>query len=192
MNTTAKAPTQQATPTQWKIDPAHSAAHFSVRHLMISNVRGEFTKMTGHAVIDPANLANSTVEVEIDANSVNTREPQRDDHLRSPDFFDVANYPTLSFRSTQIKSTGGEDLKITGDLTIRGVTKEITFDAEGPTPPVKDSWGNVRSGITASTKIDRRDFDLKFNGLTEAGGVVVGDEVKITLDAELIQQAPAA
>ena len=159
---------------------------------MISNVRGEFTKVTGSAAIDPADLSQSTVEVEIDANSVNTREPQRDDHLRSADFFDVANYPTLSFRSTRIKSNGPDNLKITGDLTIHGVTKEVTFEAEGPTPPVKDLWGNIRAGITASTKINRRDFDLRFNGLTETGGVVVGDEVKITLDAELIQQAAAA
>jgi polyisoprenoid-binding protein YceI len=159
---------------------------------MISNVRGEFTRITGSAAINPADLSQSTIEVEIDANSVNTREPQRDDHLRSADFLDVANYPTLSFRSTQIKSNGPDNLKITGDLTIHGVTKEVTFEAEGPTPPVKDPWGNIRAGITASTKIDRRDFDLRFNGLTEAGGVVVGDEVKITLDAELIQQAGAA
>jgi polyisoprenoid-binding protein YceI len=192
MSTPVIAPTQGAKPTQWTIDPAHSAAHFSVRHLMISNVRGEFTKVSGSAAIDPANLTQSSVEVQIDANSINTREPQRDDHLRSPDFFDVANYPTLSFRSKQIKANGADNLKITGDLTMHGVTKEVTFDAEGPTASMKDPWGNVRSGITASTKIDRRDFDLKFNGLTEAGGVVVGDEVKITIDAELIQQAPAA
>ncbi|HWF14135.1 MAG TPA: YceI family protein [Candidatus Acidoferrales bacterium] len=192
MSTPIMAPSQGTKPTQWKLDPAHSAAHFSVRHLMISNVRGEFTRITGSAAINPADLSQSTIEVEIDANSVNTREPQRDDHLRSADFLDVANYPTLSFRSTQIKSNGPDNLKITGDLTIHGVTKEVTFEAEGPTPPVKDPWGNIRAGITASTKIDRRDFDLRFNGLTEAGGVVVGDEVKITLDAELIQQAGAA
>jgi polyisoprenoid-binding protein YceI len=192
MSTPIMAPSQGTQPAQWKIDPAHSAAHFSVRHLMISNVRGEFTKITGSASINLADPTKSTVEVQIDANSVNTREPQRDDHLRSADFFDVANYPTLSFRSTQIIANGPDNLKITGDLTIRGVTKEVTFEAEGPTPPVKDPWGNIRAGITASTKIDRRDFDLRFNGLTEAGGVVVGDEIKITLDAELIQQAPAA
>jgi polyisoprenoid-binding protein YceI len=192
MSTPVTVPIQSNKPTQWTIDPVHTAAHFSVRHLMISNVRGEFTKVTGSAVINPADLTLSSVQVEIDANSVNTREPQRDDHLRSADFFGVANFPTLSFRSTQIKANGADSLKITGDLTIHGVMKEVTFEAEGPTPSMKDPWGNIRVGITASTKIDRRDFDLKFNGLTEAGGVVVGDEVKITLEAELIQQAPAA
>jgi len=192
MSTPVIAPTQSAKSTQWKIDPAHSTAQFSVRHLMISNVRGEFTTVSGSAVIHSADPTQSTVEVQIDANSINTREPQRDDHLRSADFFDVANYPTLSFRSRQIKANGADGLKITGDLTIHGVTKEVTFDAEGPTPAMKDPWGNLRSGISATTKIDRKDFDLKFNALTETGGVVVGDEVKITIDVELIQQAPAA
>jgi polyisoprenoid-binding protein YceI len=192
MNTAVTATTQGTKPTQWQIDPAHSAAHFSVRHLMISNVRGEFTKLSGNAVIDPSDLTKSSVEVTIDAASVNTREPQRDEHLRSADFFDVANHPTLSFRSRRVESLGGENLKITGDLTIRGVTREVTFDAEGPTPSVKDPWGNVRAGITASTKIDRKDFGVAFNALTETGGVMVGNEVKITIEAELIQQAPTA
>jgi polyisoprenoid-binding protein YceI len=159
---------------------------------MISNVRGEFTKVTGSAVIDPLNPAKSNVEVQIDANSINTREPQRDDHLRSADFFDVANFPTLSFRSTRIEAKGAEELKLTGDLTIHGVTKEVTFDVEGPTPEIKDPWGNVRAGITAATKISRKEFGLAFNALTDTGGVVVGDEVKITLEAELIRQADAA
>jgi polyisoprenoid-binding protein YceI len=159
---------------------------------MISNVRGEFTKITGTATIDSVNPANSSVEVTIDANSINTREPQRDDHLRSADFFDVANHPTLTFRSTRIAAEGPEELKLTGDLTIHGVTKEVTFEVEGPTPAIKDPWGNVRAGITAATKISRKEFGLAFNTLTETGGVVVGDEVKITLEAELIRQADAA
>jgi polyisoprenoid-binding protein YceI len=159
---------------------------------MISNVRGEFTKITGTALIDPMNLAQSAVEVTIDAKSINTREPQRDDHLRSADFFDVANFPTLSFRSTGIEIQGGEELKLTGDLTIHGVTKEVTFDVEGPTPEIKDPWGNVRAGVTAATKISRKNFGLTFNALTDTGGVVVGDEVKITLEAELIRQADPA
>ena len=192
MNTAVTAATQNTKPSQWQIDPAHSAAHFSVRHLMISNVRGEFTKLTGSALIDPADLKKSSVEVTIEAASVNTREPQRDEHLRSADFFDVANHPTLSFRSKRVVSAGADNLKLTGDLTIRGVTKEVTFDVEGPTPSVKDPWGNVRAGVTASTKISRKDFGLAFNALTETGGVVVGDEIKITIEAELIQQAPAA
>lgn len=192
MNTTVAAATQRAKPTQWQIDPAHSAAHFSVRHLMISNVRGEFTKLSGSALINPTDPAKSSVEVTIEAASINTREPQRDEHLRSADFFDVANHPTLTFRSKRIESLGPENFKVAGDLTIRGVTKEVTFDSEGPTPPVKDPWGNIRTGITASTKINRKDFGVAFNALTETGALVVGDEVKITVEAELIQQAPAA
>jgi polyisoprenoid-binding protein YceI len=191
MNTTVTARTQETTTTRWQIDPAHSAAHFSVRHLMISNVRGEFTKLSGSAVIDPTNPANSSVEVTIDAASVNTREPQRDAHLRSPDFFDVAKYPAITFRSTQVEAHGVDNLKVTGDLTIHGVTRPVTLDVEGPTPPVKDPWGNVRAGVTATAKINRKDFGVAFNALTETGGVVVGDEVKITIEAELIQQAAA-
>jgi polyisoprenoid-binding protein YceI len=192
MNTTVMEAPQTAKPAQWQIDPAHSAAHFSVRHLMISNVRGEFTKLTGSARINPADPAKSTVEVTIEAASLNTREPQRDEHLRSADFFDVANYPTLTFRSKRIEALGPENFKLTGDLTIRGVTKEVAFDVEGPTASVKDPWGNIRAGINASTKINRKDFGVAFNALTETGGVVVGDEVKITIEAELIQQATAA
>jgi polyisoprenoid-binding protein YceI len=192
MNTAVTAASQGTQPTQWQIDPAHSAAHFSVRHLMISNVRGEFTKLTGSAQINPADLAKSTVEVTIEAGSLNTREAQRDEHLRSPDFFDVANYPTLTFRSKRVEPQGAEAFKLTGDLTIRGVTKQVTFDVDGPTPSVKDPWGNTRAGVTASAKINRKDFGLVWNALTEAGGVVVGDEVKITIDAELIQLAPTA
>jgi len=192
MNTAVIAASQDTQATQWQIDPAHSAAHFSVRHLMISNVRGEFTKLTGSARINPSDPVKSTVEVTIQAGSLNTREPQRDEHLRSADFFDVVNYPTLTFRSKRIEPLGAENFKLTGDLTIHGVTKEVSFDVEGPTPSVKDPWGNIRAGVTASAKINRKDFGLVWNALTEAGGVVVGDEVKITIEAELIQQAPAA
>jgi polyisoprenoid-binding protein YceI len=192
MNTAVAAASQSIKPTQWQIDPAHSAAHFSVRHLMISNVRGEFTKISGSALINLADPAKSTVEITIEAASVNTREPQRDDHLRSADFLDVANHPTLTFRSKRVEALGAENFKLTGDLTIHGVTKEVTFDVEGPTASVKDPWGNIRAGVAASAKINRKDFGLVWNALTEAGGVVVGDEVKITIEAELIQQAPAA
>jgi polyisoprenoid-binding protein YceI len=192
MSTAANAATQSTKPTQWQIDPAHSAAHFSVRHLMISNVRGEFTKLSGSAVLNPVDPSKSTVEVTIQTASINTREPQRDEHLRSADFLDVANYPTITFKSKRNEAVELEYYKLTGDLTIRGVTKEVTLDVEGPTPPVKDPWGNVRAGVTASTKINRKDFGLVWNALVEGGGVMVGDEVKITLEAELIQQAPAA
>ena len=191
MNTAVIATSQSTKPTQWQIDPAHSAAHFSVRHLMISNVRGEFTKLSGSALLDPADPAKSTVEVTIEASSVNTREPQRDEHLRSADFFDAAKYPALTFRSKRIEALGADNFKLTGDLTIHGVTKEVTFDVEGPTASVKDPWGNVRAGVMASAKINRKDFGLGWNALTEAGGMVVGEEVKITIEAELIQQNPA-
>ncbi|HWX38851.1 MAG TPA: YceI family protein [Candidatus Sulfotelmatobacter sp.] len=192
MNTTVTAASQSVKPTEWKLDPAHSAAHFSVRHLMISNVRGEFTKIGGSVLLNPADPTKSSVEVTIDAGSLSTREPQRDEHLRSADFFDVAKYPTLTFRSKRIEKLGEEYFKVTGDLTIHGVTKEITFDIEGPTPSVKDPWGNVRAGITGATKINRKDFGLVWNALTESGGVMVGDEVKINIEVELIQQTPAA
>ena len=192
MNTAVIAATQSTNQTQWQIDPAHSAAHFSVRHLMISNVRGEFTKLSGSALINPVDSAKSSVEITIQAASLNTREPQRDEHLRSADFFDVANHPTLTFRSKRIEALGAENFKLTGDLTIRGVTKEVTFDVEGPTASVKDPWGSIRAGVTASAKINRKDFGVAWNALTETGGVVVGDEVKITVEAELIQQAPVA
>jgi polyisoprenoid-binding protein YceI len=192
MNTTVAAATQSTKPTEWKLDPAHSAAHFSVRHLMISNVRGEFTKIAGSAVLNPADLSKSSVEVTIEAGSLSTREPQRDEHLRSADFFDVAHYPELKFRSQQIEKLGDEHYRVTGDLTIRGVTKEVALDVEGPTPSVKDPWGNVRVGVTGTAKINRKDFGLVWNALTETGGVMVGDEVKINLEAELIQQSLAA
>ena len=192
MNTTVAATLQSTKPTLWQIDPAHSAAHFSVRHLMISNVRGEFTKLSGSALLNPADPAKASVEVTIEAASVNTREPQRDEHLRSADFFDVAKYPSLTFRSKRVEALGAENFKLTGDLTIHGVTKEVTFDLEGPTASVKDPWGNIRAGVTASAKINRKDFGVAWNALTETGGLVVGDEVKITVEAELIQQAPVA
>jgi polyisoprenoid-binding protein YceI len=175
-------------PTQWTIDPAHSAAHFSVRHLMISNVRGEFSKLSGNVLIDPVDPARSSVEVNMETTSVNTREPQRDEHLRSADFFDVANHPAIKFKSKKVVAAGGDRYKLTGDLTIRGVTKEVTFDVEGPTAAVKDPWGNVRAGVSASAKINRKDFGLVWNALTEAGGVVVGDEISVTIEAELIQK----
>jgi polyisoprenoid-binding protein YceI len=191
MNAAVTATVQSTKPTEWQIDPAHAAAHFSVRHLMISNVRGEFSKLSGAVVLDPADLTRSTVGVSLETASINTREPQRDEHLRSADFLDVANHPTITFRSKRIASGGPENYKLTGDLTIRGVTQEVTFDVEGPTPAVKDPWGNVRTGITAAAKINRKDFGLVWNALVEGGGVMVGDQVSITIEAELIQKASA-
>jgi len=192
MNAAVTGTSQAPSPTQWQIDPAHSAAHFSVRHLMISNVRGEFGKVSGNVVLDPSDPTKSTVEVIVDATTIDTREPQRDEHLRSADFFDVANHPAITFRSKQITAAGADRFKVTGDLTIRGVTRAVTFDVEGPAPAIKDPWGNVRTGVSATAKINRKDFGLVWNALTEAGGVVVGDQVSITFEAELIQKVPAA
>jgi polyisoprenoid-binding protein YceI len=192
MNAAVTGTSPATQPTQWQIDPAHSAAHFSVRHLMISNVRGEFTKVSGSAVLDPSDPAKSTVEVSIDTSSIDTRELQRDEHLRSADFFDVANHPTITFRSKKVTPAGKDRFKVAGDLTIRGTTREATFDVEGPVPPVKDPWGSIRTGVSATAKINRKDFGLAWNALTEAGGIVVGDEVSLTFEAELIQKAPAA
>ena|ERR1700676_708306 len=188
-NAAVSATSARTKPTQWQIDPAHSAAHFKVRHLMISNVRGEFSKLSGHVVLDPADATRSNVEVSLDTASVNTREPQRDEHLRSADFLDVANHPAITFRSKRIAADGPGNFKLAGDLTIRGVTKEVTFDVEGPTPPVKDPWGNVKAGVTAAAKINRKDFGLVWNALIEGGGVMVGDEISITIEAELQQIA---
>jgi len=187
------AQTQQATAvnpgiTTWNIDPAHSNAQFSVRHMMISNVKGEFSKVGGQVRFDPTQPGNLSAEASIDVSTINTREHDRDNHLKSPDFFNVEEHPTMTFKSKQAEKTS-DGLKITGDLTIHGVTREVTLDVEGPTPPMKDPWGNTRVGASATTKINRRDFGLTWNQALETGGILVGDEVKITVDVELIAQA---
>ena len=165
----------------WKIDPNHSAAQFSVRHLGVSTVRGAFMKVSGSASYDPADPSKNTVDVTIDATSVDTRVEMRDNDLRSPNFLDVQKYPTITFKSKQSKSAGAGKLEIVGDLTIHGVTKEVTLDVDGPSAPIKDPWGNQRIGASASTKINRRDF-----GVNGAPGAV-GDEITITIDTEMIQ-----
>jgi len=171
----------------YQIDSAHTGAHFSVRHMMISNVRGEFTKVTGKIAWDAENPANSSIEANIDAASINTRETQRDGHLKSPDFLDVEKYPTLEFRSTQVQGSDGE-LKVTGHLTLHGVTHKVVLDVEGPTPETKDPWGNARIGASATTKINRKDFGLTWNSTLETGGVLVGEEIKISIDLEAVRQ----
>ena len=175
----------------WKIDPAHSNAQFSVRHLMISNVKGEFTRVSGQALLDPSNPESLSVDATIDVSTINTREPDRDTHLKSPDFFDVAKYPTLTFKSKGAIA-GPDGLKVTGDLTIHGTTREVTIEVDGPTPPLKDPWGNTRLGASASAKINRKDFGLVWNQALETGGVLVGDEVRINLDGELVADAADA
>jgi polyisoprenoid-binding protein YceI len=155
---------------------------------MITNVRGEFQKIEGKVTYDAAKPEATTIEASIDVASLNTRDEKRDGHLKSPDFFDVEKYPTLTFKSTSVKAKGKEELSVTGNLTIHGVTKEVVFDVEGPSAPTGDPWGNVRIGATASAKIKREDFGLAWNAALEAGGVLVGSEVKITIDVSLIQQ----
>lgn len=172
--------------TEWRIDTSHSAAQFAVRHMMVSTVRGQFDHMTGTVNYDPAAPEAATVTVEVDAATINTRNEGRDKHLRSADFFDVEKFPKLTFVSTKVERAGEGQLKLTGNLTIHGVTKEVTFDLEGPVPPV-DSGRGLRSGATATTKISRKDFGLTWNRAIEAGGVTVGDEVTLTIDIEMAE-----
>jgi polyisoprenoid-binding protein YceI len=168
----------------WNIDPAHSAAQFSVRHMGISTVRGSFTKVSGTVQYDPANPAKTTIDATIDAASVDTHVDKRDSDLRSPNFFDVAKYPSLIFKSKKVEAAGSGKMKVTGDLTIHGVTKEVVLDVEGPSDPVKDPRGNLHLGASASTTINRKDFGV--NG----AAAMVGDDVPITIDLELVQAAP--
>jgi polyisoprenoid-binding protein YceI len=184
MSTPATSPTTTAT---WNIDPTHSSAEFKVKHMMISHVKGHFAKVTGTLTLDESSLANSKVEALIDAASVETRDAQRDAHLKSADFFDVDKFPTLSFKSTSIKLVRDGELAVEGDLTIKGVTRKVVFSVEGPTPPAKDPWGNTRVGVSATTKISRKDFGLTYNAALETGGVLVGDEVTITLDVQFVK-----
>jgi polyisoprenoid-binding protein YceI len=184
MTTTATAPQMTTT---WNLDPVHSITEFKVKHMMISNVKGQFTGISGVLTLDPTDLANSRVEATIDASSINTRDSQRDAHLKSTDFFDVQQFPTVSFISTRVKRTDDGELALTGDLTIHGVTREVVFKVEGPTPPAKDPWGNTRIGLSAVTKINRKDFGLIWNAPLEAGGILVGDQVTITLDVQFVK-----
>ena len=174
---------------EYAIDPAHTRAHFSVRHMMISNVKGEFTRVSGKVVLDPAVLAQSHVEAVIDASSLQTGDEQRDAHLKSADFLDVANHPEIRFVSKHIELAGEGEHLVKGNLTIRGVTKLVTLKVEGPTAEFKDPWGSLRVGATATTKIDRKDFGLVWNVALEAGGILVGETVSITIDVELTRAA---
>jgi polyisoprenoid-binding protein YceI len=172
----------------YAIDPAHTTVDFKVRHLMVSNVRGEFAGVSGTVIYDPKNPANSKIEATIDATTIHTRDPQRDAHLKSADFLDVEKYPEITFVSTKITPAGEDEWKVTGNLTIHGVTKEVTLKVEGPAPETKDPWGNIKIGAAATTKINRKDFGLVWNVGLETGGVLVGDEVTIHLEVELAKQ----
>ncbi len=172
--------------TTWQIDSAHTATQFAVKHMMVSTVRGQFNKTTGTVTWDGQNVSSAAMNVVIDAASIDTREPARDNHLRSADFLDVAKYPTLTFKSTKTEAAGAGKARITGDLTIRGVMRQIVLDVDGPSAPVKDPSGVMRFGASATTKISRKDFGLIWNKLLETGGALVGDEVTITLDVEIV------
>lgn len=172
----------------WQIDPAHTSAQFAVRHLMVSTVRGNFTKINGTVQLDDQDSTKSTIQATIDAASLDTRVEKRDQHLKSPDFFDVVKFSTLTFTSKNIQKVGERQFQVTGDLTIRGVTKEVVLKVEGQPQPFRDPTGVMRVGGLATTKINRKDFGLTWNQALETGGVLVGDEVDITIDVELVQK----
>jgi polyisoprenoid-binding protein YceI len=176
-----------ATAATYNIDSDHSNVGFKVRHLMVSNVKGSFEKHSGVVSINDKDITKSKVEVTIDTASVNTGVQKRDDHLRSAEFFDVAKYPTMTFVSNKVAKAGKDRLKVTGYLTLHGITKEVVLDVEGPSKESKDPWGNFRSGAVASTKINRKDFGLVWNKALETGGVAVGEEVTINLEIEMIK-----
>ena len=169
----------------WTIDAGHSAASFSVRHMVVANVRGEFDGPVGLASFDPRDLSTLRIEATLDARTINTRNADRDKDLRSELFFDVDKHPRITFKSRSVAVEGPGKLKVSGDLTIRGVTKLVTLAVDGPTAEIKDIWGARRIGATASTTIDRRDFGLVYNRILEGGGAVVGDQVSISLEIEL-------
>ena len=179
--------TPQVATTTWNIDPAHSVAEFKVKHMMISNVKGHFTGVTGKLVLDETDPSNSSVEATIDAASISTRDAQRDAHLKSADFFDAEKFPSLTFKSSKVTRAGEDEFKVTGDLTIHGVTRPVVFNVEGPTAAGKDPWGNIRRGLSATTKINRSDFGLTWNAALETGGILVGDDITITLDVQFIR-----
>ncbi len=172
----------------YQLDPVHSTVAFSVKHMMIAKVHGAFEKVSGKLVYDKANPGQASAEATIEAASINTREPQRDTHLRSPDFFDVDKFPSLTFRSKSV-SDSGDGLQVTGELTIKGISKQVTLLIDGPTDELKDPYGNAKIGLSATTKIKRKEFGLTWNAALETGGVLVGDEVTITLDLQFVKQA---
>ncbi len=173
----------------WVTDQAHSAAHFKVKHMMVATVNGDITGVDAKLDINDKDITKSTVEATLDTKTINTNNAKRDEHLRSPDFFDVAKFPAIKFVSTKVSKAGKDGLKVAGNLTIRDVTKPVTLEVEGPTKAFKDPWGNMKRGLSASTKINRKDFGLTWNKALETGGVVVGDEVKIEIELELQQAA---
>jgi len=179
--------TAQVAISNWNIDPAHTAAEFKVKHMMITNVKGQFSGVSGKLSLDEQDVTNSKVEVTIPTATLNTREPDRDTHLKSADFFDVEKFPTLSFKSTSVIRRPDDELEVEGDLTIHGVTRKVRLAVEGPTAAGKDPWGNTRIGASAIAKINRKDYGLVWNAALETGGLLVGDDVTITVDVEFIK-----
>ena len=187
-STSGAAPAVAASSATWDVDTSHTNAGFKVRHLMVSHVRGHLGPVTGTVVIDEGNLSRSRIDVSVDVRGIDTRDAKRDEHLRSADFFDVANHPTVTFRSTRVdapKGLGGE-LRVTGDLAMHGVSHPVTLEVEAVTPVLKDPWGNARRGVTARAHLSRKDWGLQWNLALEAGGFVVGDEVIVELEAEIV------
>ena len=176
-----------ASAATWNIDPDHSNVGFKVRHLMVSNVKGNFEKHSGVLDLNEKDITRSKVSVTIDTASVNTSVAKRDEHLRSADFFDVAKYPTMTFTSRKVAKAGNGKLKVTGDLTLHGITRQVVLNVEGPAKESKDPWGNLRTGVNAAAKINRKDFGLVYNAALETGGVAVGEEVDISLEIEMIK-----
>ena len=175
--------------TTWNLDPAHSTAEFKVRHMMISWVKGKFTGLTGALTLHETDHTMHEVDATIDVATINTGAGDRDTHLKSADFFDAAQFPTLTFKSTKVEPKGKGEFAVTGDLTMHGITKPVTFTVEELSEPSKDPWGNQRIGIEASTKINRKDFGLNWNAALETGGMLVGEDVTITLDVQFVKAA---
>lgn len=176
---------------EWKIDPAHSSAAFAVKHMMVSTVHGTFTGLKGIVEYDPENLSASKANLSVETKTVDTRNEMRDKDLKSPNFFEVEKYPDITFVSKKTVPGSGKSFQLIGDLTIHGVTKEVTFQVDGPEAPVKDGKGNLHSGATAKTKVNRKDFGLVWNKALDGGGVMVGEDVDLTIEVEMVQQAKA-
>jgi polyisoprenoid-binding protein YceI len=178
--------------SEWEIDPAHSTAQFSVKHMMVTTVRGQFDKVTGRVALDDKDPTKSSIDVKIDPATINTREPKRDEHLKSADFFDVKKFPEITFKSTKIAKAGKNKFNVTGDLTMHGVTKPVVLAVEGPTAEAKSPFGQTVRGVSATGKVNRKDFGLNWNKALETGGVLVGDEVTLQIDAELVRKDAAS
>ncbi|HTQ86869.1 MAG TPA: YceI family protein [Candidatus Solibacter sp.] len=174
--------------TTWQVDPAHTNTQFAVRHLGVSTVRGAFTKTTGQIQLDEKDMTKSQVEITVDMSTLDTRNEGRDKDVKSSNFLDVATFPTMTFKSRKITVAGAGKFKLTGDLTLKGQTKEVTFDVEGPSPAIKDPWGNLRHGASATATINRQDFGVTYNKTLDSGGLVVSNEVQITIDIEFVRK----